>query len=167
MDQFSHYCILKTYKGIFRKKHAGNIQLFITNTGSTFIGIALLGLMEEGVNAGQMIVRGPSQHMDMFINDMEQDENFMILDTLKVNVKETSKGTYNLSYPKKGKYIKSNLKFEFESEHSDKNTIIYSLHGKINLVFDETIGEKQLKMKALKAHSMFKSALRNKILKGN
>ena len=166
MNQFSHYCVLKTYKGIFRKKHSGNVQLFVTSTGSDFMALALLGLMDDDINVAQLLTRGPSQYMEIFLSQMKEDENFMILDSLKVNSKEKSKGVFSLSYPKKGNHIKSDLKIEFESEYSRGNSAIYSIHGKLELVFDEPIGEKEIGMKAIKKKALFKSSLRNKILKG-
>lgn len=149
MKQLITYGITKTYKGVFTKRHMGNVQFLVIPGNSTFMVFNLLGRLEDGREASQMILRMSGDFMDSFLNQFKQEENFVPVEEIPCKVKEKGGNNYTVVIPKKGKYIRSDLEITFEPEFSSGNIHIYFIDGKISLIKDIDInGRVQLKMAA-------------------
>ena len=149
MKQFMTYGIIKTYKGFFTKTHIGNGQFLVIPCSSTFMVLNLLGRMEDGKYASQMLLRTGVEYLQPFINHFKEEENFIPVEEVGCVVKEKGGGNYLVTIPKKGKHFKSNLDIIFEPEYSSGNIQIYMIDGKIELIMDTDInGSTQLKMLA-------------------
>lgn len=132
--------------------------MLVVPTGSTFLGLLVLGLVDDDHFATQLFARGPLHQMDLFIRSMQEDPNFVIVETIKSSTTERVKGTYDIKLSKKGKFLKSNLQVSFEPEYTSGNVSIYSVKGKLDLVFTEEIAPGAMKMAALKKIALVKAA---------
>ncbi len=149
MRQYLTYGVIKSYKGIFTKRHTGNTQILIIPSSSTFMVLNLLGKIEDGRVASQMLLRTGLEHRDTFIRFYEKEEQFVSIEELLCRVSEKAGGNYSVALPKKGKFIRSNLYITFEPEYSSGNIQIYLIDGKISLALDEDLNNKtELKMAA-------------------
>lgn len=151
MDQYCHFCILKSYKGIFKKRHVGNSNILITPISKNeTIGFVILGHFEDMENdlAMKSILRAPILMTEAIVNDLSKQykEDFIIVEKIKVVPKEKSKGNYFLKMQKKGKYLKSNYEITFEPEYSSNNQLIYRLNGNLELVTEEKVTQGNINM---------------------
>lgn len=162
MIQYITYGIIKTYKGLFTKKHIGNTQILVIPGDRTFTVLNLVGRMESGKEASQLILRTGLEHLEKFLDFYKRDENFITIEELPCKVKEKGGNNYTVIIPKKGKYIKSNLDITFEPEYSSGSIQIYFIDGKFTLVKEERLsGTMDLKMIAHTNRSRILGSLRD------
>lgn len=160
MRQRVIYGILKTYKGIFVKKHIGNVQILIVEMEDDFIVLNLLGKMKDGNHVGQMLLRAPSAYINIFLDDFQKTENFIKLEEILSDVPIEDINNFKVIVKKKGKHILSHLNISLSKEHSTGHIHIYFVKGNLNLVMDDVLNNKaDIKISANKY-----SALSNKLL---
>jgi len=162
------YCIMKTYKGFFTKKHAGNTQMYFIPLEDKFIGLIILGELDGMQNtwAAHQFVSAGIEWMEPVIAELSQDENFEIVESTPIKLKPVSKGwTYKVTIPKKGKWLKSDFDLSFSPEYSGGDAKIFLLKGKLIFVLTDGVKEQVLKMASLKQMSKVKSMMANKSLK--
>ena len=162
------YCIMKSYKGIFTKKHVGNTQIYFIPLEDKFIGLTILGEidgMQDTWGAHQFVSAG-IEWMERVIAELSQDENFEIIESAPIKLKPVSKGwLYKVTIPKKGKWLKSDFDLTFSPEYSGGDAKIFLLRGKLIFIMTDGVKEQVLKMAALKHMSKVKSMMTNKSLK--
>lgn len=159
-----YYSIVKSYKGLFKKKHSGNVHLLTVPTNkdqfSTFI---IIGKLKQETNsyALQFIGSGSINYIKNFLGKFSLEEKgFTNIEKLPCSISGKD-GIYFCKINKKGKYILSDFKLEFKPEFSTKNSKIFFLKGKLNPLHTENIDSKQMKMVALKKSSIL-SAIKDR-----
>ena len=150
MSDIIRYCVFKTYKGLFIKKHAGNSHMIMFSSPTSTILLNILGKIDDGNMAAQLVYRADSMEETNILNALKSDKNFVVVEELSCKTIEKQKTDLVITIPKKGSFILSNLSITFEPEHSSGNTQIYFIKGKFALAFDENLTPTQFKMKAIK-----------------
>ena len=84
------YGILKTYKGIFTKKHIGNVHILIIEMEKSFWVLNLIGQLKNGNQIAQLLLRAPSQYVTEFIDGYEKTENFIMIEEIFCNISNES-----------------------------------------------------------------------------
>lgn len=161
------YSILKSYKGIFRKTHAGNTQMIFVPLEDRFIGLIILGEIEgrDNVWAAHQFLSAGLEWMNPVLVELNEDENFEIIETVPIKLKAINKGwEYKITIPKKEKWM-ADFKLSFAPEYSQGDTVIFLLDGKLTFVFTDDVKPDVLKMSSLKQMSKVKSVLGQKSLK--
>ena len=154
------YGILKTYKGIFTKKHIGNVHILIIEMEKSFWVLNLIGQLKNGNNISQLLLKAQSQYITEFIDGYEKTENFIMLEEIFCSISNESDDQIKILLKKKGKHINSHLTIKFSKEYSKGNINMYEIIGKFNLVMDEQIGTPiQSRMLALKKQVIVKPLL--------
>jgi len=153
------YGILKTYKGIFVKKHIGNVQIFIIEMDKIFFVFNVLGLMENGLIASQMLLKSPSEYVNIFIDDFEESENFIQLEEIYCDIPNENEEEFSIILKKKGKYLNSNYKVSYSNEYSSGNIKVYLFDGKFSPLTLKPINNIQLRMKSMKKQAVVKPLL--------
>jgi len=155
------YGILKTYKGIFTKKHIGNVHILIIEMEKSFWVLNLIGQLKNGNQIAQLLLRAPSQYVSEFIDGYEKTENFMLIEEIFCNISNESISKLKILLKKKGKHINSHLTVSHSLEYSKGNINMYEITGKFKLVMDDRIVDNpvQSRMMALKKQTIVKPLL--------
>ena len=158
MKNYIYYIILKSYKGIFKKRHVGNTHLFFipVNSKETFY-LILIGklISEKNSYVCQLVNRIPHMLRAKIVEEQKNEfkERYIVMEAIKCNSTEVDDETFEINVPSKGKYILSNLKVSFDPKHTTERQRIYRLDGNINLetydVPDESIKSLGIKKLAL------------------
>ena len=152
------YSILKDYKGIFKKRHAGNASLLSFTSDTHFIILNLLGKMTDGSKVGQVIVKGPVEQFKNVIDSLKQDPNFVEAEDLTCKTTTIGTSDYKIVPTRKGKYLLSPLNVSFQMEYSGGDQMIYFIKGKINIIVGETLNDTlELKISAKKNNAKMKT----------
>lgn len=155
------YGVLKTYSGLLRKTHIGNAQVLILPLSKTFMVFNLIGAMANGKSASQLILRMGIEMLPAFMKHYQEKEHFTPLEILPCLVKQTSKESYEVSFKKPGRHVKSNLSISLDYEHSTGDVRVYMIDGKFNLVKDENLANAtQMKMVAQRNKAQVDGLLR-------
>jgi hypothetical protein len=74
--------IIKTYKGIFSKRHIGNVQVIIIEMSKSFLMLNVIGQSKDDSNKhiAQMLLKGPSKFSNDFIDAFEEEGKFIQLE---------------------------------------------------------------------------------------
>ncbi|RLA75866.1 MAG: hypothetical protein DRG78_20125 [Epsilonproteobacteria bacterium] len=148
------YGIIKTYKGIFKKKHIGNVQILIIEKNESFSVYNVVGEMKDNEIVSQLVLKAPSEYTNIFIDEFEENQHFIQMEELYCSVTK-EKDKFKVILKKKGKYINSNLIFSFSKEYSEGNMKVYLIEGKMTPLIKEQISNRvQLKMSAIKKKAM-------------
>lgn len=148
------YYVLKNYKGVFRKKHTGNVHTLVVPTSineSLYLVIVGEIIKEPNSFACQLIIRQSPEFIEQVIQS-EQDKfknNLILIENLPCRVNDLGQGKYEYIFSRTGKYIKSDLYLTFEPEYTTGKTKIYILRGNIDLETDD-VNPKTFKMVAMK-----------------
>ena len=158
MDGTFYYYILKNYKGALIKKHKNNTHLFfIPVDPKKYMYVAIVGeMLEEDTNleksyASQLLVRLSEDILDNTISGEQEyfGNRFIKIEELRCKSSAQSPGVYEITFPKKGFHILSDLQIEYQIEYSSSERRIYLIKGDLNLETQE-IKEKELGMVAAK-----------------
>lgn len=153
MFKFSYY-ILKNYKGIFRKKHSGNVHILIVPTSMTeSLYLVIIGeiIKEPNSFACKLVIRQSPDFIKNVIQ-MEQEKfknNLILVEDIPCRVNDLGQGKYEYIFPNKGQYIRSDLSLTFEPEYTTDKSKIYVLRGNIDLETND-VNHKTFKMIAMK-----------------
>lgn len=156
MSQMLRYYVIRTYKGVFRKKHVGNTHLLIAPINSNeFMMLIILGEVvgdREDKYASVLSLRRPLAYLTPIIDSMKQSigDRMTEVESVACTPKMIKKGDYVLRLPKKGVFLKSDLKITYEPEFSDAVKKIYLIDGVIDLV-TSGVSSKTIGMVANKA----------------
>lgn len=164
------YGIIKTYKGIFSKTHVGNVQIIIIEMEKRFWILNVLGQMEDGKHASQLVLAAPSEYIHVFMDDFEESQNFIQIEEIFCDIPKESEDEFKILLKKKGNYLSGNYTVSFSREYSEGNVRIYTIDGTFNPIMPDRFKNKaQLKMKALKKQAIsaplmkrFSDSIRNK-----
>lgn len=145
MKNYIYYIILKSYKGLLRKKHVGNTQLFfipINNEETLYLAIIGKLTNTDDVYLCQLINRIPHNLRYKIVEEQKNEfkDRYVVLETVPCSSEENGIEQFSINVPKTGKYILSDLKLSFDSGYSTDRQRIYRLEGKINLETSEVSG---------------------------
>jgi len=165
MDRHIYYCILKKYKGLFKKKLVGVTHLFILpRTESDYLYLALLGERTEvtGTYACVYIVRVPDEILDNILDGEKEyfGDRFEIIEHKLGEVKTLHKGTYLIKLKEDSDvFLKKEILLTYQEKESTPKKRIYNLVTKLDLetkeVGFEKLGEFALKSLILLQPSRF------------
>lgn len=168
------YAIIKTYKGIFKKKHIGNTQLLFIPINNKFILVELLGEHMDHDNVFWSVKRleGPVDYMYSSIMELKEtmtsgsSSEFIILDELECSTKEVNQNEFKITLKSIGNYLKSKTyTLAFNRQHS-KSTPLYLLDGKINVEFTDMVTPNTVNMVSMRKDAKLKSHFKMLKLKG-
>lgn len=139
MLKYVYYCILKNYKGIFKKKFIRNTHLFIlprTDTDSVYL--ALLGERSEvsGTYGCAYITRIPDELLDEIIEGEKEyfEDRFEVVEETLAKVKTIEKGTYLITLKDQSKiFSNKEILLIYQQKESTSKRRIYNLVSKLNL----------------------------------
>jgi len=164
MQDVLYYCVLKDYKGIFRKKFRGNTHLFfIPLDNNTYGYFSLIGKMidepqdlPEGFDryACKLIVKIPTEIVSTVID--HQVEYFkgrlQIVEQVACQTKKTSEGYFIDT--NRGNFIKSDLILLYQPEYSTFDKRIYTIDGNLDFMATEISDTKELKTDLMKQNAL-------------
>ena len=169
MKPIIHYCVIKTYKGIFTRRHAGNAHIFfipISKNESLVLGV--VGFFEDKPNDPVFVLQGRimMEYVNVVIDEAikEGKGNFIVVESLPCTPKTISKGNYQITLEKKGSFIKSSFKLLFEPEYSTSFDNVYSTEGGKFELEDQDIDPKTMKMTLTKHRAKMQSIPSMKII---
>lgn len=165
MPDVLYYCVLKNYKGIFRKKFRGNTHLFFIPLDNNLYGyFSLIGKMvdepqdlPEGFNryACKLIVKIPADIVQTVID--HQIDYFkgrlQVVEQVECKVKKMSDGTYFID-TNKGHFIKSDLILAYQVEYSTPEKRVYTIDGSLDFMATEISDTRQLKTDMLRQNAI-------------
>jgi hypothetical protein len=165
MDRQVYYCILKKYKGLFKKKFVGVTHLFILpRTENDYLYLALLGERSEvtGTYACVYITRIPNEILDFIVSGEKEyfGNRFEIVEQKMAEVKTIQKGTYLIKLKEDSDvFLKKEIVVAYQEEESTPKKRIYNLTSRLDLetreVGFETLGRYALKSLILLQSSRF------------
>lgn len=156
MSNLTYYCVLKNYKGLFRKKHLGNTHLFLLPIDSeNYLYLGLIGELENepGIYATQLIVKLPSEIIEDVITEEINyfKDRYLVIEELNSSPKKIESGHYDIKIIKPGKFIKSkNLDIEFSVDYSTNARRIYLMKGEFEFESSDITSDKKIGMMATK-----------------
>lgn len=165
MDKQVYYCILKKYKGLFKKKFVGVTHLFILpRTEDDYLYLALLGERTEvtGTYACFYITRIPNEILDPIVSGEKEyfGNRFEIIEQKPAEVRTLEKGTYLIKLKEDSDvFLKKEILLTYQEQESTPKKKIYNLTSRLDLetkeVGFETIGRFALKNLILLQPSRF------------
>lgn len=154
--------IIKTYKGIFSKRHIGNVQVIIIEMSKSFLMLNIIGQSAEDPNKhiAQMLLKGQSTYANNFIDSFEEEGKFIQLEEMLCDIPYENTDNFKVILKKKGKYLNSHYNIIKSSEYSDGDIVIYIMDGKFTpLLVEEMNTKTDIKMRALRKKSIVSSLL--------
>jgi hypothetical protein len=177
MEKQVYYCILKKYKGLFKKKFVGVTHLFILpRTDYDYLYLALLGerLEVSGTYACLYITRIPDNILDSVVGGEKEyfGSRFEVVEQKLAEVKVLVKGSYLIKLKEDSDvFPKKDILLTYQAEESTPKKRIYNLTTKLDLktkeVGSDTIGGVALRNSILLGTSRFIGTRYNQINKIN
>lgn len=134
-----YYCILRHYKGVFKKRFLNNTHLFILpRTDYDYVYLALLGERTEACDtyACVYITRIPDELLNVIIEGEKEyfKERFEIVEEIPAEVNTVEKSKYLIRLKGKSKVILSKeIILNYQKGESTPKQRIYNLVSKLNL----------------------------------
>lgn len=153
MFDFKYY-VLKNYKGIFRKKHTGNVHVIIAPINmNVSLYLVIIGeiINEPNTFVCHMVIRQSPEFINKVI-DIEQKkfgDNFILLENSPCRINDLGEGKYEYIFSNTGQYIKSDLSLTFNPDYTTDKVKIYILRGNIDLETND-VNPKTFKMLSMK-----------------
>jgi hypothetical protein len=138
-----YYCILKHYKGLFKKRFLNNTHLFILpRTDTDYLYLALLGERTEACDtyACVYITRIPDELLNVIIEGEKGyfKDRFVIVEETPAEVNTIEKGTYLIRLKGKSKvFLSKEIILIYQKDGSTPKQRIYNLVSKLNLEMEE------------------------------
>jgi hypothetical protein len=145
--------IIKTYKGIFSKRHIGNVQVIIIEMSKSFLMLNVIGQSKDDSNKhiAQMLLKGPSKFSNDFIDAFEEEGKFIQLEETLCDIPYENTDNFKVILKKKGKHLNSHYDIIKSSEYSVGDIVIYIMNGKFTpLLVEEMNNKTDIKMRALR-----------------
>jgi hypothetical protein len=139
----SYYCVLKHYKGLFKKRFLNNTHLFILpRTETDYLYLALLGERTEAPDtyACAYITRIPDELLNIIIEGEKEyfKERFEIVEETPAEVSTIEKSKYLIRLKgTSGVFLSKKIILTYQKEESTPKQRIYNLVSKLNLEMDE------------------------------
>ena len=139
MDGTLRYCIVKKYKGKFKREPSYNHLLFVPIDPQKYMYLALIGKNIDDVPdtyAAQLLVKLPEEITEKTIQGEHEyfGKNFIEVEALNCTSSNPAQGKYIISIPQKGTYIKSDIDIEYQLELSMVERRVYILRGELNII---------------------------------
>ena len=138
-----YYCILKHYKGLFKKRFLNNLHLFILpRTDYDYLYLALYGERTEAADtyACIYITRIPDEILNFIIEGEKEyfKERFEIVEEIPAEVSTLEKSKYLIRLKGKSKvFLSKEILLIYKKEESTPKQRIYDLISKLNLEMKE------------------------------
>jgi hypothetical protein len=150
-----YYCVLKNYKGLFKKKHIGNTHLFlIPISDKEYLYLGMIGEIEDekGNYLTQLIVKLPEEIVDQVIDEEINyfKDRFVVVEELRCSPSKLGAGEYNIKIPNKGDMILSDIHVEFNVDVSTNARRIYTITGDFDFESEDIKSTSDMKMIAAK-----------------
>ena len=148
MNETIYYCVLKNYKGVFRKKFRGNTHLFFIPLDDKLYGyFSLIGKMIDAPDdfppgfdryACKLIVKLPKEIVQTVIDHQIEyfKGRYQVVEQVQCNPKKTGIGQYFID-TNKGNFIKSDLLLKYQVEYSTASKRIYTIDGALDFLSTE------------------------------
>jgi hypothetical protein len=156
-----YYHVYKNYKGLFKKKHKGNTQMFTIPhipSNQYFTHGVIVGRMNapgeeyDGALTFMTITMAEMSKMKQFVDglQMELGKSYELVEVTPVNVTDQGDLNYLVKVLKKGPHIKSDLDIMY-ADHATKKLgrKMFLIKGVIDLYTDK-VKTNQLGMVAMK-----------------
>jgi hypothetical protein len=148
-----YYCVLKNYKGIFKKKHVGNTHLFLVPISEeAYLYLGMIGELidNKGVYATQLIIRLSSEIVEDIIEKEKEyfKDRFIVLEEITCTPTKITSGEYDIKLDEKGKMILSDLHIDFEADYSTDKRRIYLMTGEFDFESSDIKSTTDMKMSA-------------------
>jgi hypothetical protein len=129
----AYYCILKNYKGLFKKKFDNNAHLLffpVPDEKYIYLIIRSVLLDQEDSYVCKLLLEMESDLLQPLLNGEKEKfgKRFLVVEVLPCQTSSTSDG-YDLHISKKGHYIKSDISLERLADVEPH----YIMQGKFNL----------------------------------
>jgi hypothetical protein len=152
-----YYCVLKNYKGFFKKKHTGNTHLLfapISDNKYMYLGIVGKLVDNDDLYTSQLLTEFPRSLLVKIVEGEKEHfgDRYIILEKLKCNPKNVGEDDYIIKLVGKGKYIKSDLLVTLSPDLSSSKQKIFVIKANLDLE-SEDITPETVKMKAIKKMS--------------
>lgn len=156
-----YYHVYKNYKGLFKKKHKGNTQMFTIPhipSSNYFTHGVIVGRMNapgeeyDGALTFMTITMAEMSKMKQFVDglQMELGKHYELVEDTPVKVVDSDDLTYLVKVLKKGEYIKSDLDILYADSATKKlGRKMFLIKGIIELHTDK-VKTNQLSMVAMK-----------------
>jgi len=169
MEQFLHYFIIKVYKGLFIKKHKGNVHTFLIPTDKDYLFLAMLGELnyEPGKYVAQSIIKISPESVDAFIEHQKDyfGDKFLSVEKVKCISKQISDGMYKIKIGK-AKHVLSDMVVAYNDEYSKQaGKPTYTIQGKFDLVWEDISDPSDIKSVSLQKMSIIGGVEKFKNLK--
>jgi hypothetical protein len=138
-----YYCILKHYKGLFKKRFLNNTHLFILpRTDTDYLYLGLLGRRAEACDtyACVYITRIPDELLNTIIEGEKGyfKERFEIVEETRAEVNTIEKGKYLIRLNGKSEvFLSKEIILIYQSAESTPKQRIYNLVSKLDLEMEE------------------------------
>ena len=139
----SYYCILRHYKGVFKKRFLNNTHLLILpRTDYDYLYLALLGERTESPDtyACAYITRIPDELLNFIIEGEKEyfKERFEVVEETPAEVSTLEKYRYLIRLKGKSEvFLSKKIILTYQKEESTPKQRIYNLVSKLNLEMDE------------------------------
>jgi len=159
---YIYYFVIKMYKGLFKKKHSGNVHIFSIPVGKgVSCLLTLLGELENEENTYVFTLNDilPNEMIEKLLEVTKDDfeERFVLLDKVPCTV-SSKNNVFNIKIKSKGNYILSNSTLEYQGEYKKDKIFLYK--GSLNL-YILGINDKQYGMMRLKKNSLVSGFFNN------
>ena len=138
-----YYCIVKHYKGLFKKRFLNNLHLFILpRTDYDYLYLALMGERTDSVDTHVCIyiTRIPDEILNVIIEGEKEyfKERFEIVEEIPAEVTTLEKYKYLIRLKGKSKvFLSKEIILTYQKEESTPKQRIYDLVSKLSLQIEE------------------------------
>lgn len=145
-----YYCILKHYKGLFKKRFSNSTHLFIyPRTDTDYLYLALLGerVTARDTYACVYITRIPDDLLNIIIDGEKEyfKDRFTIVEQTPAEVSVTGKSPYLIRLKGESKiFLSREMPLIYRKRESTPKQRIYDLVSRLNLQMEEVIDSQEL-----------------------
>ncbi len=145
-----YYCILKHYKGLFKKRFSNNTHLFILpRTDTDYLYLALLGerVTARDTYACVYITRIPDDLLNTIIDGEKEyfKDRFAIVEETPAEVSTIEKSRYLIRLKKESQvFLSKEMILVYQKGESTPKQRIYDLVSKLNLQVEELTDSQEL-----------------------
>ncbi len=161
-----YYCVLKNYKGLFKKKHIGNTYILIVPLPtSDYLILGIVGeLNQENTYSSVLVYKVPDDVVEDLV--MLQTEDFKwrfeVIEKLECLSRRLSTTEYFIDIKNRGHFIKSDIRINYDMENSSDPVRIYIIEGQLDFPESYIITpETDMRMIAIKKKAISRVTLQN------
>ena len=145
-----YYCILKHYKGLFKKRFSNNTHLFILpRTDTDYLYLALLGdrIGARDTYTCVYITRIPDDLLNIIIEGEKEyfKNRFVVIEETPAEVSTVGKSPYLIRLMRESKvFLSREMALIYKKGESTPKQRIYDLVSRLNLQMEEVIDSQEL-----------------------